>query len=123
MRKTFGTSGLLLVAALAGGLPAAAAASDQFKQTFDAKLSARAPGKSSGVTMKLKLRDPGEPGGKPKRINGVRVRFPAGTGFSIRRRATCDRAELVERGPGRVPRREQDRNRHREDAHRPPRAR
>jgi hypothetical protein len=92
MRKTFGASALLLAATFAGGLPAGAAASDQFKQSFDAKLSARAPGKSSDVTLKLKLTDRGEPGGKPKRINSVRVRFPAGVEFSIRRGASCDRA-------------------------------
>ena len=103
MRKIFSAPALLLAAALVGGLPAGAAASDQFKQSFDVKLSSRAPGKPSGISLKLSLTDPGEPAGKPKRINSVSVQLPAGVRFLDRRGPSCDRAQLVARGPAACP--------------------
>jgi hypothetical protein len=70
---------LLLTAAVACGAAGVTLASPQFASTLTFTYSSKAPGSPSGIDSLATFSDPGEPGGKPKELIRIKVRFHPGT--------------------------------------------
>ena len=68
----------------------AALASPQFVSTFAGTYTAQKPGSSSGLDALSTWSDPGEPGGKPKEIQKIKVLFARGTKLDTRALPTCN---------------------------------
>jgi hypothetical protein len=68
----------LICGVVALGAAAAAFASPQFASTFQGGYSSQAPGTASGFDALAAWSDPGEPGGKPKEIQRIKVVFNPG---------------------------------------------
>jgi hypothetical protein len=79
-----------LAGAVALAAAAVAVASPQFASTFASTYTAHTPKTSSGFDALATWADPGEPGGKPKEVNKIRLAFPAGTKFDTRALPTCN---------------------------------
>ena len=69
---------------------AAALASPQFVSTFTGAYSAQTPGTPSGLDALATWSDPGEPGGKPKEIQKIKVIFNPGATLDTRALPTCN---------------------------------
>jgi hypothetical protein len=67
-----------------------ALASPQFVSTFAGTYSAQTPKSSSGFDALATWADPGEPGGKPKEIQKIKVIFAPGTKLDTRALPTCN---------------------------------
>jgi hypothetical protein len=80
---------VLLSCCMAGAAPYAASASPRFKATFDLGYVSRAPGVSTGLTTVMTWSDPGAPGGVPKVIKKIRLRFQPGTRFDTSALPRC----------------------------------
>jgi hypothetical protein len=80
--------GLLILSA---GLAAAAAAyaSSQFTSTFELAYLPSKPASSGGIETLMTWSDPGEPGGKPKRITRIQFHFNPGTKIDTRALRQC----------------------------------
>jgi hypothetical protein len=68
-----------LAVALACGAAGVALASPQFASTLALTYSSQVPGSPSGFDSLATFSDPGEPGGKPKELVKIKVRFHPGT--------------------------------------------
>jgi hypothetical protein len=66
-----------------------ALASPQFSSTFDLTYSPTRPAASGGVSIFMTWSDPGEPGGKPKRLTRIQFHFNPGTKIDTRALAQC----------------------------------
>jgi hypothetical protein len=82
----------LILLAGAVGLTAAAvaAASPQFASTFAGTYTAKTPRTSSGLNALATWTDPGEPSGKPKEVDKIKVVFAPGTKLDTRALPTCN---------------------------------
>jgi hypothetical protein len=69
----------LLAAAVVCGAAGVALASPQFASTLSFTYSSKVAGSPSGFDSLATFSDPGEPGGKPKELIKIRVRFHPGT--------------------------------------------
>src|SRR5437773_5550335 len=69
----------VLTLAVACGAAGVALASSQFASTLAFTFSSKVPGSPSGFDSLATFSDPGEPGGKPKELVRIRVRFHPGT--------------------------------------------
>jgi hypothetical protein len=78
---------LLLCAALVAA--AAAYASSQFTSTFELAYLPSKPASSGGIETFMTWSDPGEPGGKPKRITRIQFHFNPGTKINTRALRQC----------------------------------
>jgi hypothetical protein len=76
-----------VVACAAAGV---AVASPQFSSTFVGTYSTQVPGAPSGLDALATWSDPGEPGGKPKEIQKIKVQFAPGTKLDTRALPTCN---------------------------------
>jgi hypothetical protein len=65
--------------AVAMTVTAMAIASPQFAATFEMTHSPSKPGSSAGIDTRMTWSDPGEPGGKPKRVTRIALIFNRGT--------------------------------------------
>ena len=81
---------IALVGAFALAALAAALASPQFVSTFTGGYSAQTPGTPSGLDALATWSDPGEPGGKPKEIQKIKVIFNPGATLDTRALPTCN---------------------------------
>jgi len=81
---------ILLLCAAGLAVPAAGFATPQFVSTFAGTYSAQTPGTSSGFDALATWADPGEPGGKPKEIQTIKVLFNPGSKLDTRALPTCD---------------------------------
>ena len=90
---------LALLALLA--LVAPAAASPQFESSYKVKLTTKKPATSSGWSADVKLRDPGDPMGRPKILTGVKFNLPAGSRWDPKAHAACkaSNANLMNMAP------------------------
>jgi hypothetical protein len=68
---------------------AAALASAQFGSTFAGTYTAQTPKSSSGLDALATWTDPGEPSGKPKEVQKIRVLFAPGTKLDTRALPAC----------------------------------
>jgi hypothetical protein len=68
---------------------AAAYASSQFTSTFELAYLPTKPAASGGIETVMTWSDPGEPGGKPKRITRIQLRFHPGTKIDTRALRQC----------------------------------
>jgi hypothetical protein len=84
--RTFCVGGIALSCATAG----VALGSPQFSSTFSATYSSQVPGKPSGFDAFATWSDPGEPGGKPKEIQKIKVQFAPGSRLDTRALPTCN---------------------------------
>jgi hypothetical protein len=76
--------------AMAGaGMCSAALASAQFKSTFAVSYLSAHPGASTGLTTLMTWSDPGAPGGAPKVIKQIILRFQRGTVFDTSALSGC----------------------------------
>ena len=66
----------VLTGALLLAVPAFA--SPQFQSTFVGTYASQKPGRSSGFEALATWSDPGEPGGRPKEVNRIKVDFAPG---------------------------------------------
>jgi hypothetical protein len=69
---------------------AAALASPQFASTFAGTYSSQAPAKAAGFDAFATWSDPGEPGGKPKEIQRIKVQLAPGAKLDTRALPTCN---------------------------------
>ena len=67
-----------------------ATASDQFKQTYTSKFSAKKPSTSTGINSVLTGSDPGAPNAKPDPATKVVIAFNAGTKFNNKAVPQCN---------------------------------
>jgi hypothetical protein len=83
-------------------LAAPAAASPQFASSYKVKLTTKKPATSSGWSANVKLRDPGDPMGRPKILTGVKFNLPTGSKWDPRAHAACEAsdADFMTKGPG-----------------------
>ena len=83
-------------------LAAPAAASPQFKSAYKIKLTTKKPATSSGWSADVKLRDPGDPMGRPKILTGVKFNLPSGSKWDPKAHAACkaSNADFMSKGPG-----------------------
>ena len=90
---------LALLALLA--LAAPTAASPQFKSAYKIKLTTKKPATSAGWSADIKLRDPGDPMGRPKILTGVKFNLPAGSKWDPKAHAACkaSNADFMSKGP------------------------
>ena len=72
---------VVLVAIVGVGMSSAALATVQFKATFVLSYLSPHPGASTGLTTLMTWSDPGAPGGAPKVIKQITLRFQTGTVF------------------------------------------
>ena len=79
-----------LAGALGLAVAAAAVASPQFTSTFAGTYSAQTPNASSGLDALATWGDPGEPGGKPKEVQKIKVLFAPGTRLDTRALPVCN---------------------------------
>ena len=75
---------------LAGAAGGVAVASPQFTSTFVGSYSSQVPGKPAGFDAFATWSDPGEPGGKPKEIQRIKVQFSPGGRLDTRALPTCN---------------------------------
>jgi hypothetical protein len=81
---------LLLVGAVGVIASTAAVASPQFVSTFAGTYSAQTPSTSSGLDALATWSDPGEPGGKPKEVQKIKVIFNPGVKLDTRALPACN---------------------------------
>lgn len=86
---------------------ATAAASPQFAATFEMAYSKAKPATSAGIDTHMTWSDPGEPGGKPKRVTRFKLLFHPGTRIdtSALRRCKASNAAILRQGGAACPRR------------------
>jgi hypothetical protein len=72
---------VVLIAIVGVGMFSAALASAQFKSTFALSYLSAHPGASTGLTTLMTWSDPAAPGGAPKAIKQITLRFEHGTVF------------------------------------------
>jgi hypothetical protein len=80
---------VLLFCAVGLGASTAALASPQFVSTFAGTYTAQTPSTSSGLDALATWSDPGEPGGKPKEVQKIKVIFNPGTKLDTRALPAC----------------------------------
>jgi hypothetical protein len=80
---------VLLLCAVGLAASTAAFASPQFVSTFAGTYTAQTPGTSSGLDALATWSDPGEPGGKPKEVQKIKVIFNPGTKIDTRALPAC----------------------------------
>ena len=83
-------------------LATSAAASPQFTSSYKVKLTTKKPATSSGWSADVKLRDPGDPMGRPKILTGVKFNLPSGSKWDPKAHAACEasNADFMTKGPG-----------------------
>jgi hypothetical protein len=81
---------ILLAGAVGLIATTAALASPQFVSTFAGTYTAQTPGSSSGLDALSTWTDPGEPGGKPKEVQKIKVVFAPGTKLDTRALPVCN---------------------------------
>ena len=79
-----------LVGVLALVIAAVAVASPQFTQNATVKFTKKKANKSTGVSVKLRATDPGEPGGKPKAASRIVIKLAKGTRINNKASAQCN---------------------------------
>jgi hypothetical protein len=79
----------VLMAMVGVGMSSAALASAQFKSTFALSYLSAHRGASTGLTTLMTWSDPGAPGGAPKVIKQITLRFEHGTVFDTSGLAVC----------------------------------
>jgi hypothetical protein len=81
---------LVVLTAIVGvGMSSAALASAQFKSTFALSYLSAHPAASTGLTTLMTWSDPGAPGGAPKVIKQITLRFQQGTVFDTSALPVC----------------------------------
>jgi hypothetical protein len=85
---------ILLASAAALTVSTVALASPQFVSTFSGTYSAKTPRSSSGLDALATWSDPGEPGGKPKEIQRIKVVFSPGTKLDTGALPVCRATDL-----------------------------
>jgi hypothetical protein len=75
------------------GTCSAALASPQFKSTFALSYLSADTGVSTGLTTRMTWSDPGEPGGAPKAIKKITLRFQRGTVFDTSALPACSTSD------------------------------
>jgi hypothetical protein len=90
---------LAILGVLALAVPAAA--SPQFKSSYKLKLTTKKPATSAGWSADVKLRDPGDPMGRPKILTGVKFNLPKGSKWDAKAHAACKAtdADFMTKGP------------------------
>ena len=83
----------LLAGTIALAAAAAVSASPEFASTFALKQLTRAPASSTGFHTLMTWSDPGEPGGAPKAIEEIVLKFPRGSRFDTRALAVCEASD------------------------------
>ncbi len=81
---------ILLAGAVGLVASTAALASPQFGSTFAGTYTAQTPSTSSGLDALATWTDPGEPSGKPKEVQRIKVDFAPGTKLDTRALPTCN---------------------------------
>jgi hypothetical protein len=81
-------TGLLLLSSVLA-VSGAAFASSQFSSTFELTYLPGKPKASGGIETVMTWSDPGEPGGKPKRLTTIQFRFNPGTKIDTRALKQC----------------------------------
>jgi hypothetical protein len=80
----------LLAAAIGLTASATALGSPQFVSTFSGTYIAQTPSTPSGFDALATWSDPGEPGGKPKEVDKIKVAFPPGSKLDTTALPTCN---------------------------------
>jgi hypothetical protein len=80
----------LLVAAIGLTASATALGSQQFVSTFAGTYTAQTSSSPSGFDALATWSDPGEPGGKPKEVQKIKVAFPPGSKLDTTALPTCN---------------------------------
>ena len=80
---------LPLAATIALAVAATGLASDQFASTFKVNKLTRDTNTSTGFHLLITWSDPGEPGGAPKAIEEIVLKFPRGSEFDTRALPVC----------------------------------
>jgi hypothetical protein len=81
---------ILVIGALGFAASNAALASPLFVSTFTGTYTAQTPGSPSGLDALATWSDPGEPGGKPKEIERIKVIFNPGAKVDTKALPTCN---------------------------------
>jgi hypothetical protein len=86
---------------------ATAVASPQFAATFEMTYSKTKPAASAGIDTHMTWSDPGEPGGKPKRVTKIKLLFNPGTRINTAalRRCRASNAAILRQGAAACPKR------------------
>jgi hypothetical protein len=95
MRTALRTVAALFVATIVPALGATAAqASPQFESQFQMGYLSAEPGASTGLSTVMTWSDPGAPGGAPKAIKKIDLRFEPGTRFDTNALPQCHASDI-----------------------------
>ena len=86
---------IVLIALLGVAVPSVALATSKFKATFALSYLSLHTGVSSGLTTFMTWSDPAAPGGVPKVIKQITLRFPGGTLFDTSALPTCSASDTA----------------------------
>ena len=94
MRRPKARWAVLLLACAVPAAAGAAFASTQFTSTFQMTYLPTKPGVSGGIDTFMTWSDPGEPGGKPKRLTSIQFHFNPGTRIDTRALRQCRASDM-----------------------------
>lgn len=94
MRRPTARWAVLLLACAVPAAAGAAFASTQFTSTFQMTYLPTKPGVSGGIDTFMTWSDPGEPGGKPKRLTSIQFHFNPGTRIDTRALRQCRASDM-----------------------------